>query len=67
MIGSDGDKYFQVGAQLPPREKEELINLLKSNMDVFAWRAYEAPGIDFDFICHHLNVNLSAIPRRQPP
>ena len=36
MIGSDGDKYFQVGAQLPSGEKEELINLLKSNMDVFA-------------------------------
>lgn len=29
MIGLDGDKYFQVGAQLPPGEKEELINLLK--------------------------------------
>ena len=34
---------------------------------MFAWNAYEAPGIDLDFICHHLNVNLSIIARKQPP
>ena len=34
---------------------------------MFAWNAYEAPGVDPDFICHHLNVNLSITPRKQPP
>ena len=34
---------------------------------MFAWNAYEAPGIDPDFICHHLNVNLSITARKQPP
>ena len=34
---------------------------------MFAWNAYEAPGVDSDFICHHLNVNLSITPRKQPP
>ena len=28
---------------------------------------YEAPGIDPSFICHHLNVNPSITPKRQPP
>ena len=37
------------------------------NIDVFAWNAYEALGIDPDFICHHLNVNPSIILRKQPP
>ena len=36
-------------------------------MDVFALYAYEAPGVDSSFICHHLNVNPSVIPKRQPP
>ena len=36
-------------------------------MDVFAWNAYEVPGIDPDFICHHLNVNVAAVPKRQTP
>ena len=29
VIGNDEKKFFQVIVQLPPREKEELINFLK--------------------------------------
>ena len=36
-------------------------------MDVFAWDTYEAPGVDLSFICHHLNVNPSVTPKKQPP
>ena len=36
-------------------------------MDVFAWNAYEAQGVDPSFICHHLNVNLSVTLKKQPP
>ena len=43
VIGDDPKKFFQVGAQLPPQEKEELIEFLRRNVDVFAWNAYEAP------------------------
>ena len=34
---------------------------------MFAWSAYEAPRVEPNFICHHLNVNPSAIPKKQPP
>ena len=34
---------------------------------MFAWDACEALGIDPNFICHHLNVNPSITPRKQPP
>ena len=33
---------------------------------MFAWNAYEASGVDPNFICHHLNVNPSATPKKQP-
>ena len=66
-VGDDPEKIFQVGAQLPPQEKEELVIFLKKNIDVFAWNAYKAPGVDLSFICHHLNVNPSVTPRKQPP
>ena len=33
---------------------------------MFAWNAYEALGVDLDFICHHLNVNPLITPRKQP-
>ena len=61
IIGDDKGKFFQVG------EKEELIGFLRRNIDVFAWSAYEAPGVDLNFICHHLNVNPSVIPKKQSP
>ena len=33
---------------------------------MFAWDAYEAPGVDPSFICHHLNVNPFVAPKKQP-
>ena len=33
---------------------------------MFAWNAYEALGVDLSFICHHLNVNPSVTPKKQP-
>ncbi|XP_050241004.1 uncharacterized protein LOC126689881 [Quercus robur] len=67
VIGDDPEKFFRVGAQLPLQEKEELIKFFKGNIDVFAWDACDAPGIDLTFICHHLNVNSSITPKKQPP
>ena len=67
VIVDDREKFFQVGVQLPPREKEGLIDFLRKNIDVFAWSAYEALRVDSNFICHHLNVNPSVVPKRQPP
>ena len=36
-------------------------------MDVFVWDPYEALRVDPSFICHHLNVNPSVTPKKQPP
>ena len=36
VINNDLKKFFQVGAQLPPWEKEKLIAFLRENVDVFA-------------------------------
>ena len=67
VIGDDPKRFFQIGAQIPLLEKEQLVDLLRRNVDVFAWDAYEALGLDPKFICYHLNVNPSIIPKRQPP
>ena len=44
-----------------------MVDFLRKNVDVFAWDAYEALGVDPNFICHHLNVNPSITSRRQSP
>ena len=33
---------------------------------MFAWDTCDAPGINLAFICHHLNVNPSITPKKQP-
>ena len=52
---------------MPTHEKQALIEFFRDNVDVFAWDVCEAPEINYDFICHHLNVNPSITPRKQPP
>ena len=66
IIDTNTERYFQIRVQLPPQEKEELLVFLRKNVDVFAWSAYEAPRVDPNFICHHLNVNPAITPRKQP-
>ena len=66
-IGDDPEKFFQIGSQLSQQEREELIEFLKQNIDVFVWNTYEAPRVDPEFICHHLNVTPLIAPKKQPP
>ena len=66
LWGDDLEIFFQIGSQLPQQEREELIEFLKQNIDVFAWNTYEAPGVDPEFICNHLNVNPLIAPKKQP-
>ena len=54
-----------MGSQLPPLEKVELVKFLEVNIDVFAWSTYDVLGIDPEFVCHQLNVNPDATPRKQ--
>ena len=60
-------KSFSNRIQLPQREREELIEFLKQNIDIFARSTYEAPEVDPEFICHHLNVNPLVVPKKQLP
>ena len=64
VINDDKEKFFQVGVQLPPQEKEELIVFLKKNVNVFMWSTFEAPRMDPNFICHHLNISLYVAPKK---
>ena len=34
---------------------------------MFAWSAFEAPEVNPNFICHHLNVNPSVTSKEQTP
>ncbi|GFZ14607.1 hypothetical protein Acr_24g0007970 [Actinidia rufa] len=59
------DRFFLVGSNMKERERTELIEFLKANIEVFAWTLYEMPGIDPNFIRHELNVMPKARPVKQ--
>ena len=67
VVRDDMERFFQIGAQLPLLEREQLVAFLRKNVDVFTWDAYETSRVDPNFICHHLNVNPSITLKRQPP
>uniref|UniRef100_A0A2N9GE52 Reverse transcriptase domain-containing protein n=1 Tax=Fagus sylvatica TaxID=28930 RepID=A0A2N9GE52_FAGSY len=46
-------------------DKEQLLQLLMSNRDVFAWSVYNAPGVSPDLSCHALNIGLEHKPVAQ--
>ena len=65
VIDNDEEKFFQVGVQLSPQGRQELIDFLRKNINVFVWSAYEAFGVDPNFIFHYLNINPSVTPKKQ--
>ena len=36
VIGDDPEKFFQLRSQLPHQKREELLEFLKQNIDIFA-------------------------------
>nr|XP_023871671.1 uncharacterized protein LOC111984280 [Quercus suber] len=57
-----------VSLTLHQKVKLELSDHLKRKKGWWNfWGAYKALGVDPIFICHHLNVNPSIIPSKQPP
>jgi hypothetical protein len=42
-----------------------LINFLRANRDIFAWKPADMPGVPRELIEHSLNVDPKATPKRQ--
>ena len=46
-------------------QKQELIDFLKQNLDVFAWTHEDMVGVDVAELVHRLNVRTNAQPVKQ--
>ena len=44
LVGSDPERFFQIGLELPPQEKSALIAFLQQNVNVFAGTPIRPPG-----------------------
>ena len=53
---SNLELFFLVDSKLSAVDKEQLLQILIGNRDVFAWSVYDAPGVSLDLACHSLNI-----------
>jgi len=60
-----GGKIFKLGRQLSQEEQDEVAAVISCHLDAFAWSALDMPGIDPDFLCHHLTMDSKVRPVRQ--
>ncbi|XP_072088241.1 uncharacterized protein [Arachis hypogaea] len=64
-LGDENQRFTNIGSAFIADHKADLVTILKTNADLFAWTPADMPGIDPNFICHKLPVNPSARPIRQ--
>ncbi|KAK3013410.1 hypothetical protein RJ639_008269 [Escallonia herrerae] len=50
------NKTVRIDSNLKENTKLELVNLLRTYADIFAWTAADMPGIDPEIITHRLNA-----------
>jgi len=60
-----GGKTFKLGRLLSQEEQDEVVGVISRHLDAFAWSASGMPGIDPDFLCHHLSMDATVCPVRQ--
>ena len=53
---STPENFFLIGSKLSPLDRQELLQTLIDNRDVFAWSVYDAPGVSPNLACHSLNI-----------
>ena len=58
----DGKKFMNLMSSLKDPERQETLEFLKNNIDVFAWLATDMPGVDPDVIIHKLKVDPQCKP-----
>jgi len=60
-----GGKTFKLGRLLSQEEQDQVAAVISCHLDAFAWSASDIPGIDPDFLCHHLTMDPKVRPVRQ--
>lgn len=53
-------KKVKIRTELPEKEEQALIQVLVSNVDLFAWGPREMPGINIEVACQRLAIDPEA-------
>src|SRR4051812_11323938 len=65
-IGTDEEKKeIKIGAELEDTVKQRLIQMLRDNVEIFAWSYEDMPGLDADIVVHRLPIKENSPPVKQ--
>ncbi|MBY3556033.1 hypothetical protein HGI15_22085, partial [Modestobacter lapidis] len=65
-LGTDeSPKIIKIGSTLSVQERESLVEVLRENIEAFAWSYEDMPGIDPDIVQHFIPTNPSVKPVKQ--
>ena len=65
-LGTDEDnKEVKIGVELSSDEKQEMHELLKEYVDVFAWSYADMPGLSTDIVMHEIHTKSECKPVKQ--
>ena len=56
---------MKIGSALSALEKMKIMNFLRENQDIFAWKHEDTLGINRGVIQHHLTINSECKPVQQ--
>ncbi|XP_057739852.1 uncharacterized protein LOC130956943 [Arachis stenosperma] len=62
ILKEDPTKFTFIGTSITGEERQNIINCLRQNADLFAWTSGDMPGIDPAVITHKLQINPTARP-----
>lgn len=64
-LTEDKNQFTNIGSTLLAGYEQRMMNLLRTNADLFAWTPADMSGIDPEVICHRLALDPKARPRKQ--
>jgi hypothetical protein len=64
-IGEEEHQTTKLGVNMQPKERTKILEILRKNVDLFAWHPKDMPGIDENIITHKLAISPKAKPVSQ--
>ena len=56
-ITGDSSKQFSISANLDPKSESVLIEFIRENWDIFAWKPSDMPCVPRELAEHTLNID----------
>ncbi|KAL0461253.1 UNVERIFIED_CONTAM: hypothetical protein Slati_0012900 [Sesamum latifolium] len=57
LIPGDRGKVTKIRSEMKEDVRDQVVNCLRKNKDIFAWTPQDLEGIDLGVITHHLNLD----------